>query len=220
MDYQPLREELVSICRQLHSRNLIASADGNVSLKTRDGKLLITPSGRNKAFLSPEEIVVLDANGAASEGKPSSELLMHQEIYARCPKAAAVVHAHPPTAIAWTISHPELKELPVQYMSELILAVGQVPIVPFARPGTNEMAEKLRPFLPERRVMILAKHGALAWGESLSEAYNGMERIEHSAQILMNAVALAGGLNWLDPLNPEDIKWLRDKRRELGERTL
>ncbi len=220
MDYSDLRHELISVCRQLHARNLIASADGNVSAMAPDGKLLITPSGRNKAFLQPEELVVLGADGKSSQGNPSSELLMHQEIYKRCPAAKAVVHAHPPTAIAWTIAHPELTELPVEFMSELILAVGAVPVVPFARPGTIEMAENLAGSLPHRRTMILARHGALAWGETLAEAYNGLERIEHSAQILLSAVTLAGGLSKLKPLGTEELKWLREKRRELGERTV
>jgi len=215
MDYSALKEELVAICRQLHERNLIASADGNVSAKTPDGKILITPSGRHKAFIEPKDIVVV-----GGEGNPSSELKMHLEVYRRCPLAKAVVHAHPPTAIAWTIAHPKLKELPVDFMSELILAVGAVPIVPFARPGTESMGTHLAEYLPQRRAMILSRHGALAWGESLSEAYNGMERIEHSSLILMNAVQLAGGLDRLEPLGPDEIIWLKEKRRELGEKTL
>src|SRR5581483_2454180 len=124
--------------------------------------------------------------------------LMHLEVYRSCPKAKAVVHAHPPTAIAWTIAHPEMKMLPSDCMSELILAVGDLPVVPYARPGTLNMGEVLRPYLPGSRVMILARHGALSWGEDLDEAYNGMERLEHTALILKSAWEL-GGLTALPP---------------------
>ncbi len=221
MPSKKLSQEIVFVCRQLHARNLTASADGNVSAKLPDGKILITPAGRNKAFIAPEEIVVLDPDGSSLGGTPSSELLMHLEVYRRCPLAKAVVHAHPPTAIAWTIAQPQLKCLPTEFMSELILAVGEVPIIPFARPGLAAMGENLIPFLPQNRAMILARHGALAWGESLIEAYNGLERIEHSAQILKSAVEIGSvGVQKLIPLSNDDIVWLKQKRKELGEKIL
>ncbi len=212
--------DIISVCRLLHQRNLTASADGNVSMRLPSGEILITPSGVNKAFLLQSDLVTLKADGTSVSGSPSSELKMHLEVYRRCPQAKAVVHAHPPTAIAWSIAFPQLKTLPVEFMSELILAVGEVPIAPFARPGTAAMGEVLSAFLPRHRTLILARHGALAWGETLTEAYNGMERIEHAAQILKSAVELAGGFQKLTPLPPEEIQWLKDKRQALGEKIL
>ncbi len=191
-----IRRHIVEICRRLYDKNMLASADGNVSYRLSDERILITPSGLPKAFISVEDIAVINLKGEKLSGNASSEMMMHLEVYKNCPEAKSVVHAHPPYSVAWTIAEPELKELPAECMSELILAVGFIPIVPFARPGTLAMGKNLRPFLNQTRVMILARHGALTWGESLDEAYMGMERLEHSAQILTHAKSM-GGLTYL-----------------------
>lgn len=161
--FEDLSAEIVEACRRLHARNMLASADGNVSVRVSDEEILITP-----------------------------------------------------TAIAWSVARPELAELPSKCLSEVILACGRIPIVPYARPGTQLMGENLAPFLPECRVMILSRHGALSWGESLDEAYNGMERVKHSAQILRDAVALGG----LTELPAQEVEALRELRHQLGYRTL
>ncbi|RZA07265.1 MAG: class II aldolase/adducin family protein [Proteobacteria bacterium] len=209
-------EHLVEICRRLHGKNMLASADGNVSLKISEEEILITPTGVNKARLKASDVAVITLDNKIISGKPSSERLMHLEVYRRCFKARAIVHAHPPTAIAFTVANPKLAELPAEALSELILAVGRVPIAPYARPGSLEMGTVLHPYLPACRVMILARHGALSWGEDPEEAYNGMERLEHVCQILKSAVAFGG----ITSLPAEEVEALREMRKTLGERTL
>ncbi|MEK6705265.1 MAG: class II aldolase/adducin family protein [Bdellovibrionota bacterium] len=216
MQFHQAKSKIISICRKLNQKNYIAAGDGNVSFKISDHEILITPSGINKSEMQPSEIAALTIHNESLAGHPSSERLMHIEVYKRCPMAKAVVHAHPPTAVAWTIAHPDLKELPAECMSELILSAGGIPIVPYARPGTNQMAEVLAPFLPNFRVMILARHGAISWGETLDEAYNGIERIEHSA-IILKAASELGGLTFL---NHEEVSILRQIRSRLGNKTL
>jgi L-fuculose-phosphate aldolase len=78
------------------------------------------------------------------------------------------------------------------------------------------MGENLKPFLPKARIMILKHHGALTWGESVDEALNGMERLEHACEVFFKA-SLMGGLQKL-PDGEKD--WLLEKRKELGERIL
>lgn len=211
-----ISQEILDICRWLNAKEMLSAADGNVSYRMSDSEILITPSGVNKAFARPEDMAVIDIEGEVLGGRPSGERLMHLEIYRRCPEARCVVHAHPPTAVAWTVARPDLRELPDDVLSELILAVGRIPIAPYARPGTQAMGDVLIPFLPDCRVMILARHGALSWGETLMEAYNGMERLEHTAKILAAATQLGG----LHPLPAEEIAVLREMRRSLGARTL
>lgn len=205
--------EIVEICVRLHGRNMLAGADGNISYRVSDDEILITPSGIAKAFMNEEQMAVININNEIISGKPSSERLMHLEIFRSCPQAVAIVHAHPPTAIAWSIAQPDLKKLPSDCLSEVILAAGDIPFVPYARPGTSQMAEVLKPFLPKHRALILRAHGALAWGADLDEAYRGMERIEHSAQILATAQRL-GGLN---PLPAEEVQYLYQLRQQIGE---
>jgi len=210
------REHIVEICRRLNARNMLAAADGNVSLRLADDDILITPSGRNKAYINAVDIATITLDNRILDGVPSGERLMHLAVYKQVKEARAIVHAHPPTAIAWSIAFPKARELPSGCMSELILALGSVPIAPYARPGTQSMGDVLAPYLPESRVLILGRHGALAWGEDLEEAYNGMERLEHTCQILKAAHELGG----VTELPADEITVLREMRARMGNRSL
>jgi len=207
---------MVEVCQRLHAKNMLAAADGNVSYRVNDEQIYITPTGINKAFMKISDIAIIDIKNRVLKGKPSGERLMHLEVFKQCPRAKCVVHAHPPHAIAWSIARPNLQELPSDCLSEVILAVGKIPIVAYARPGTLEMGSHMQPFLPSHRVFILARHGALSWGEDINEAYNGMERLEHSAQILQIAHTLGG----LTSLPEFEVNELRRMRANLGEKTL
>jgi L-fuculose-phosphate aldolase len=204
--------QIVEVCQRLHARNMLAAADGNISFRISDDEILITPSGIAKGFMKPSEMAVINLKGDVLVGKPSSERLMHLEVFRRCPEAKAIVHAHPPTAIAWSIARPDLKKLPSECLSEVILATGDIPFVPYARPGTEDMGKVLVPYLPQHQALILKNHGAIAWGADLDEAYRGMERIEHSAQILATAERLGG----LHPLPADEIDYLYELRKKIG----
>jgi len=211
--YANIKQDIVRAGQRLYARNLLAAGDGNISYRVTDAEILITPSSMAKGFLRTEDIASITLDGKSNYGIPSSEKLMHMTVYQHCPKAKCVIHAHPPTAIGWSIAHPELTELPAHCMSELILTAKRIPFVPYARPGSQDMGTQLIPFLPTSRVLILSRHGALAWGETVDEAINGLERIEHTAQILLAAHQL-GGLN---PLPPEEVAVLYQMREKMGE---
>jgi len=213
---ESLLGEVCDVCRRLHGRNLLAGADGNVSVRLEDGTIAITPSGVAKNRMAIGDLALLDPGGAVLRGRPSTERLMHLAVYRACPEARAVVHAHPPTAIALSLARPDWTALPGDVLPEVVLACGEVPLVPYARPGTGAMGDVLLPFLPERRLMILSRHGALAWGEDLEEAYRGLERVEHVCQILMAALLLGGPV----PLPPEEVQALREARARIGRRLL
>jgi L-fuculose-phosphate aldolase len=215
-DESTIRGQIVEVCQRLYARNMLAAGDGNVSYRLSDQRILFTPSGRPKAFIHPEQITVVTLNGEILQGKPSGERDMHLEIYRRCPQAKAVIHAHPPHAVAWSLARPQLKELPAEHLSEVILGAGRIPFVPYARPTTADMGEVLRPYLPDCRALILTRHGGVCWGESLEEALNGMERLEHSAQILWLAETLGGS----KPLPREEVDVLRAMRVQMGDKLL
>lgn len=210
---QKVATDIVEICARLHRRNMLAAADGNISYRISDDEILITPSGIAKGFMNADQMAVINLKGEVLVGRPSSERLMHLEVFKSSPKAKAIIHAHPPTAIAWSIAQPELKKLPSDCLSEVILATGDIPFVPYARPGTQQMGDVLKEFLPQHRALILRSHGAIAWGEDMDEAYRGMERIEHSAEILFKAKQLGG----LHPLPAEEIKYLYELRKTIGD---
>ena len=211
-----IRLAMVETGRCLYARNMLAAADGNISVRFADSQILITPSGFAKGRLRPDQMARMDLEGRILEGNPSGERDMHLAIYRSCAKARAVVHAHPPHAVAWSLARPELTELPADSMSEVILGAGKIPVVPYARPTTSQMGESLAPFLPASRALILARHGAVCWGESLEEALNGMERLEHSAQILWLAESLGGA----KPLPLAEVAVLKEMRKKIGDRLL
>jgi L-fuculose-phosphate aldolase len=211
-----VREQIIKAAERLYARNMLAAADGNISYRFSDHRILITPSGVSKAFLHADQMAVIDLDGRVLEGQPSGERDMHLAIYRECPKARAVVHAHPVHAIAWSLAKPELSELPNEHLGEVILGAGRIPFVPYARPGTVDMGTQLKPFLPHCRALILSRHGAVCWGEDIHEAMNGMERVEHSAQILFLAEQLGGATK----LPVDEVQALRDLRAQMGERLL
>lgn len=216
MNIEIASSAIIEIGRRLYQKNLLAAADGNISCRLEDGTFLITPSGMPKGFILADDLAIISQQGGVIKGKPSSETPMHLQIFNHCPLAKVVIHAHPPTAVAWSIAFPQDQCLPSSAMSEMILALGELPIVPYARPGTEDMAKNLLPYLPKRRAMILARHGALSWGETMQEALNGMERIEHCAQMLFLAKQLAG----VTHLPVEEITFLKQCREKLGDRNL
>ena len=215
MSYLLLRD-LIEACRRLHTGGLLAASDGNVSIRLPDGRIAMTPSGVPKAKVRASDLAYLLPSGSVLSGRPSSERAMHLAIYRAVPQAKAIVHAHPPTAIAWSLARPDLKELPSDGLPEVILAAGRIPIVPMAIPGTEAMGTNLLPFLPEHRLLLLARHGGLCWGEHLDEAVGGLERLEQVAQILWKAEALGGA----KPLAESDLADLRALRAKIGPRII
>jgi L-fuculose-phosphate aldolase len=208
-------EELIKVCQRLYQRNMLAAADGNVSIRVDEG-IIITPSGKAKGFIKIEDLCLITLDNKILLGNPSSERMMHLKVYNTCPEALAVVHAHPPTAIAWTVAYPEMGQLPNNCLSEIVLAAGEIPIVPYARPGTEEMGIKLLDFLPQNKLLILSRHGALTWGDNLEEAIMGMERLEHSAEILYKAKML----NQLTYIDDKEMTFLYEMRKKIGNKSL
>ena len=210
MDEKILSSSLIKIAQELHSLRFLAGADGNISFKINEERIFITPSGLSKRSLKSSDLACITQKGKVLEGNPSSELLMHLTIYEKCPKAKAVLHAHPPTSIALSLSYPEMKNLPSDSLPELLLATDGIPIVPYARPSTQQMGDALLPYLPHYRSFILSRHGALTWGESLEEAFRGLERIEHSAEILYKSMILKKP----SPLPEKELNALKEMRKK------
>ncbi len=190
--------------RLLYDRGYVAANDGNISVKVAEDRLLITPSGVSKGRMTPEMLLVTDMDGTVIEGDrhPSSEGKMHLEVYRGRPDVNAVVHAHPPVSTAFAVCR---RGLETPYLSELVAGLGQVPCTPsFAMLSTEEVPESVRPYLAEHNALLLANHGALAWGGDLWEAFDRLETVEHTAKIVLNAQLLGGGI----PLTEEEVSRL------------
>jgi L-fuculose-phosphate aldolase len=202
--------DIVRVCRRLYERGLVAGPDGNVSVRLSPDVILVTPSGLSKVDVTSEDLVEVGPDGTqrAGERKPSSELRMHLRIYARRPDARAVVHAHPPTATAFAVAG-ESFVAPV--LPEVILQMGEVPLVPYATPGTDELADLFEPFLTAHDAFLMANHGATTLGPTLEVAHQRMESLEHAATILLAARAL-GRVNELSAIDANRLRGSREGR--------
>jgi len=189
----------------------VAGPDGNVSVRLRDGAILVTPTGMSKVDVEPEDLVLVAGDGAFREGRraPSSELRMHLHIYARRADVAAVVHAHPPTATGFAVAG---KSFVAPILPEVILQMGEVPIVRYATPGTTALAEGFDPYLSDHDAFLMANHGATTLGATLELAHQRMESLEHAARIILTARML-GTVN---ELSAADVEALRASREEQG----
>jgi len=205
------REEVVRVCCALAERQLIAGQDGNVSLRTGDDRVLVTPAGFAKGSLTADDLVEVTLNGVQTAGRhrPSSELGLHLAAYAARVDAQAVVHAHPVTATAFTLVG---RTLPDEVLAELMLTVGPVALAPYAQPGTAELGRSLEPLFRDHDVILLAHHGAVALGRTLQEAHFAMESLEHGARMLHLAHQL-GGVVTLDAAACDALRAARRRAR-------
>lgn len=203
------REAIVLVCRRLYERGLVAGPDGNVSVRRDDGTLIVTPTGLAKVDVTPDDLVVVSLEGLIREGRraPSSELGMHLRIYQRRPDIRAVVHAHPPAATGFAVAGESFMA-PV--LPEVILQLGEVPLVPYATPGSDALADAFEPFLAKHDGFLMANHGATTIAPSLEAAHQRMESLEHAARILL----AARGLGRVNELSAADVRSLRATREE------
>lgn len=207
-----LRRAIVGVCRRLDERGLVAGIDGNVSARLDERTLLVTPSGVTKGRIGADEIVGIDLDGRprrGERGRPSSEIRMHLAIYRERPDVRAVVHAHPPTATGFALAG---EGLVAPMLPEIILLAGSVPLVPYATPGTEALADQLHPYLADHDAFLLANHGATTVGSTLDAALHRMESLEHAARIILTA-RLLGNVTELTAEQAAVLRAQRDATR-------
>lgn len=185
---QALREDIVRYCKLLHQRGYLAANDGNVSVRLDANRLLVTPSGVHKGFLEPGDLVVVDLEGKklSGAGAPTGELSLHLRALAKRTDASAVVHSHPPLAIAMSLTKKKLDGI----LPEVTLSIGRLQVVPYQRPLTDDLARAVAAALEHSDAVIMERHGTVAVGRTVAEAYGNTERIEHASQVLWSAYAL------------------------------
>lgn len=203
-----LRERIVEIGRRLNAKDLIAGADGNISCRLPDGKVLITPSGKAKGRLSPDDLVIIDLDGQVVAGSrnPSSEYRMHSAFYAARDDIGAVVHAHPVYCTAYAVAGVDLAQ-PI--LPEVLLSIGNIPLAEYGAPSTPELASSIEKLAPNHDAILLRNHGLVAAGSDLEDAYNKIELVEHFAKILHAAEAIGGARS----LSDEQVETLMALKR-------
>lgn len=199
------KQSIVEICKRLYDRAYIAGRDGNVSIRIGD-RILITPTGVNKGFLTEDMIVETDLEGnPIGGGKPSGEIFLHKAVYKHHPNASAVVHAHPPRCVSLTLAGITLEE-PI--IPRIVAALGPVPTVPYATPQTDELAQVLIPYLEAGHIALLMdRHGSVTTGADVYEAFDRIDMLEHAATIVWHAKSLASDL--VPQIRDEEVRRLR-----------
>src|SRR5437899_8905636 len=191
----------------MYARGYTASNDGNISVRLGGDRLLMTPKSVCKGFMTPDMMCITDLAGTKLQGErdPSTEMLMHLEVYRRRPDVQAVVHAHPPTATGFAVAGIPLDRA---VLAEVVATLGSVPIAEYATPSTSELPETVRKYIKAHDGMLLANHGALTVGADLFAADFKMETIEHFAKISLVA-RLLGRENLLAREEVERLQQLR-----------
>ncbi len=191
-EYQALREGVAAVARRLVSSGLVTGTSGNVSARTPDGDVLITPSGLSYEVMDPESIILVDLGGEVLEGSlaPSSETPMHTGIYKARQNVEAVVHTH--SRYATTLACLGWPIPPVHYMLTTLGPDGRVPLAPYALYGTEELAGNAAGALGESHyACLLENHGTITVGGSAEEAFASSVVLEEMAELYYHA-RLAG----------------------------
>ena len=207
-----LRQGLCRIGALSYQKGYIVGADGNLSARLRDGTILVTPAGAMKGFLEPQHIAHVDLEGRVLDGgpRPSTEIAIHLVSYAERPDVEAVIHTHPPHAVALSIAGVDM-QLPV--IPEVIVTIGGTPTTAYATPGTSELPESIRAVVRCSDTLIMRNHGAVTLGGNLMDAFKKLDMVEHTARILWLVHALKGSV---EPLPAEAVRKLLETRRLLG----
>jgi L-fuculose-phosphate aldolase len=186
-----LRDELLRISALCYERHLLVALDGNLSVRLSDELILCTQAGCHKGMLTDDQLVVIDLDGkkVRGRGEPTSEMAMHLACYVERPDIEAVVHAHPPTCIAFTVAGVSMARC---VLPEVVLTLGAVPTLPYETTGTELLADKVGQAVRANDAVMMDRHGAVCVGTSLLDAFCKLETIEHMAKIMKAARDLGG----------------------------
>lgn len=205
------RKEIMKWSHKVEQYGFVSATDGNLSIRLTADRVLITPSGLAKGEMTLEAPIVIDMGGnkVEGEGKPSSEQKLHLEVYRARKDINAVIHAHPPKCIAFSIAGIPLETC---ILPEVVVTIGSVPTSAYATPTTEEVPISIRDFIKDNDAVMLARHGSLTMGTCLGEAFKILEKMEHSATIAIYARILGG----IKPFTSEELQKLYNLRPSWG----
>lgn len=199
MSENELREQICLLAKSLFDRGLTHGSTGNISARTQDGGLLVSPTGTSFGRLDPGRLSRFDAKGSLISGDPpTKEMPLHTAFYDTRSRAGAVVHLHSCHSVAWSMM-PDADEddfLP-PLTPYAIMKLGKVKLLPFFLPGDPAMGEAVRGLAGKRSAVMLANHGPVVAGSDVEAACNAIEELEETARLAMmlrgvNARSLTG----------------------------
>jgi len=205
-----LRRDLIRFSRLCYERRLLVAMDGNLSVRLSDELVLCTQAGCHKGFVDDEHLVVVDMQGnkVRGSGSPTSEMAMHLAAYRVRPDLHAVVHAHPPMCVAFTVAGVSMARC---VLPEVILTLGTVPTLPYETTGTTDLAELVGKAMVDYDAVMMDRHGAVCGGTSLLDAFCKLETMEHTANIMKWARDL-GAMQEMEPREAVHLRSMGLKR--------
>ncbi|MGC4233639.1 MAG: class II aldolase/adducin family protein [Niabella sp.] len=178
------RDQITLVMQRIYERILTTTSGGNLSIMDEEENIWITPTGVDKGVMKPSDIVCVKKDGTIiGNHKPSSEYPFHQAIYKKRPDIKAILHAHPPGLVAFSIVRktPDTCVLPQTYH-----LCGEVGYAPYAMPGTEALGESIaREFEKGYSVVIMENHGVVIGGADISDAYQKFESMEVTARSIL-----------------------------------
>ena len=186
MNESVLREEICRLGASIYERGLTHGSTGNVSAKCGDGWLL-TPTGSNLGRLDPARLSKLDWKGNLVSGDaPSKEAFLHLAMYEERAKNAAVVHLHSTHSVAVSVlDDVDPADVLPPLTAYYVMRIGSLPLVPYYAPGDMALAQAVRGFAGKHHALLLANHGPVVAGSSLSAAADAVEELEATAKLYL-----------------------------------
>jgi L-fuculose-phosphate aldolase len=189
-----IKKEICAVGRKLWLRQFVDGNGGNISYRIGPNEVICTPTLLSKYDLTPKDLCLVDLEGRQAAGKRpcTSEIKLHLEIYKAVPEAKGVVHCHPPHATAYAITG---RVPPNLIIPEFEVFVGEVALSPYETPGTWEFARTVIPFAKDHNTILLANHGIVCWGDTVTHAEWYAEVLETYCWTLLLASQLGAPVN-------------------------
>lgn len=182
-----LREKMCLLARSLFDRGLTHGSTGNISARTEDGGLLVSPTGTSFGRLDPGRLSRFDERGELISGdKPTKEMPLHLAFYDTRSSAGAVVHLHSSHSVALSMMpDADADDFLPPLTPYAIMKLGRVKLLPFFLPGDPAMGVAVRGLAGKRSAVMLANHGPVVAGKDVEAACNAIEELEVTARLAM-----------------------------------
>ncbi len=201
------KDQITEIIRRIYRAGMTTTSGGNISIKDIEGNIWVTPSAVDKGSLTRKDIVCVKPNGEViGFHKPSSEFPFHKAIYDVRPDIKAVVHAHPPALVSFSI----VRKIPnTNIIPQAKSICGPIGYAPYALPGSMVLGDKIaRQFASGYDAVVMENHGIVIGGTNLSDAFIRFEALEFSARTIIGANTVG------------DVNYLSDDQIELFENSI
>jgi L-fuculose-phosphate aldolase len=199
------RDDIMQTMERIYRYRMTTTSGGNLSIRTPDGDIWITPARIDKGSLTRNDIVCVQSGGqAVGPHRPSSEFPFHKAIYAARPELGAIVHAHPVALVAFSICG----QVPnTRLFHQARFVCGEPAFAPYALPGSEQLGRNIAErFASSANCVVLENHGVVVGGTTLSDAYQRFETLEFAAKTIIKA-------RWLG-----EVQYLTDEQLALAER--